>query len=124
MSDSRRWLRGAALVLTLAATAAQSAAQHPLMALPLDDPAYQQLAALVRVGCGEAQVSAFRPFTIEQIRGALVSARTSSRCVGSVLDALERRFLTVEGTNESGASAIMAESASDTATGFGFGAAL
>ncbi len=94
------------------------------MALPLDDPAYQQLAALVRVGCGEARVSAFRPFTVEQIRGALSAARTSSRCASSVLDALERRFLGTEGASESGAPAVVVESAGDTATGFDFGAAL
>jgi hypothetical protein len=124
LSDSRGWLRCAAFALALGASAAPAVAQHPLMALPLDDPAYQQLAALVRVGCGEAQVSAFRPFTIDQIRGAVSAARSNSRCASSVLDALERRFPSAERTDERGAPTIEAESASDTAAGFDFGAAL
>lgn len=123
MKSATIWLRVAALALALAATAARGAAQHPLMTLPLDDPAYQQLSALVRVGCGEARVSAFRPFTIEQIRGALSSARTNSRCAGVVLDELVARFLVAPRGGESLADGATMPSAGDT-TGFTFGAAL
>lgn len=123
MRSATFWLHVAALALALAATAAQGAAQHPLMALPLDDPAYQQLSALVRVGCGEARVSAFRPFTIEQIRGALTSARTNSRCAGVVLDELTARFLGAPGGGDNLADGAMVTAAGDT-TGFAFGAAL
>lgn len=92
------------------------------MALPLDDPAYQQLAALVRVGCGEARVSAFRPFTIGDIDRALVAARGAPHCAGPVLDALLDRF---NSANDAGASAgAGSESLSDSTVGFDFGAVL
>lgn len=124
MSRALGLLRGAAVAIALAATAARGAAQHPLMSLPLDDPAYQQLAALARVGCGEANVSAFRPFTIEDIREALASARSEPRCAGPVLDDLLGRFLTVAAGDESTPSTGAMESAPDTVAGFEFGAAL
>ncbi len=113
---------GLALALALSALAPRAAAQHPLTALPLDDPAYQQLAALVHAGCGEARVSAFRPFTIADIRGALSAARSEARCSGSVIDDLVARFLPADsdraGTSESSGST------ADSTTGFDFGAAL
>jgi hypothetical protein len=116
------WLGGLTLALALVATTTRAAAQHPLMALPLDDPAYQQLAALARVGCGEARVSAFRPFTIADIRRALGSARSEARCAGPVLDDLVARFLPPDGVVAGRDGA--AVDSPDSATGFAFGAAL
>ncbi|HET7551441.1 MAG TPA: hypothetical protein VFK04_09125 [Gemmatimonadaceae bacterium] len=116
------WLGGLTLALALAATATRAVAQHPLMALPLDDPAYQQLAALTRVGCGEARVSAFRPFTVADIRRALGSARSSNRCAGPVLDDLVARFLAPSDVAAGGSD--VPGSSPDSAAGFDFGAAL
>ena len=92
------------------------------MALPLDDPAYQQLAALARGGCGEARVSAFRPFTVGDIRHALGAARSEPRCAGRVLDDLMARFLATDHPRADQRSA--GGTASDSATGVDFGAAL
>src|SRR5690606_7680780 len=63
------------------------------------------------------------PFTIEQIRGALTSARTNARCTSVVLDELTARFLGAPRDADSGAERATAASASDT-TGFAFGVAL
>ncbi|HET7620780.1 MAG TPA: hypothetical protein VFK39_02650 [Gemmatimonadaceae bacterium] len=121
MSRVPGWTSGIALALVLAAAATRAAAQHPLMAIPLDDPAYHQLAALVRVGCGEARVSAFRPFTFGDVRGAVSSARNNARCSGPVLDDLVARFLPVgDGVVTNAPS----ESVADSAAGFDFGAAV
>jgi hypothetical protein len=68
-------------------------AQHPLVGLPLDDPAYAQLDGLVQLGCGAARVSAFRPFLVKDIRRALRAAEHESACVGPLRDALAARFL-------------------------------
>jgi hypothetical protein len=119
---ARGWSRGLPVAIALAALATRAAAQHPLMALPLDDPAYQQLAALVRVGCGEARVSAFRPFTIGDIDRALVAARGAPHCAGPVLDALLDRFNSAN--DAAPAAGAGSESLSDSTVGFDFGAAL
>ncbi len=92
------------------------------MAIPLDDPAYQQLGALVRVGCGEARVSAFRPFTFADVRSALSAARNNARCSGPVLDDLAARFLPAAG--DGAVTNAPSESVADSAAGFGFGAAV
>jgi hypothetical protein len=68
------------------------AAQHPLVELPLGDPAYTQLDALVRQGCRAARVSPYRPYRIGRIQSALTDAEQQSRCAGAVLDALRARF--------------------------------
>lgn len=69
-------------------------AQHPLVTLPLDDPAYVQLQGLERVGCDEARVSPYRPFTVRAIQAAVGRAATrGGRCAGPVLDALRGRFV-------------------------------
>lgn len=88
------------------------------MALPLEDPAYQQIAALVRGGCGAARVSAFRPFIVEDLRLALTAARSEPRCAGPVLDDLVMRFLPADDATAQAAGV------SDSVAGFGFGAAL
>jgi len=84
-----------------------AAAQHPLVTLPLDDPAYAQLDGLVQLGCGAARVSAFRPFMVKDVRAALRSAKSESMCGGRVLDALASRFL---------ADSVAADSAADAKT--------
>jgi hypothetical protein len=84
-----------ALALDAAAGAgpgSRAAAQHALVTLPLDDPAYAQLDGLVQLGCGAARVSAFRPFMIKDVRDALRRATQERRCAGRVLDALVTRF--------------------------------
>lgn len=73
------------------------------MGLPLEDPAYQQLDALVRGGCGAARVSAFRPFMVAALRSALRSARGEARCVGPLLDDLVARFLPADSVSEQAA---------------------
>ncbi|HEU4642851.1 MAG TPA: hypothetical protein VFS44_10400 [Gemmatimonadaceae bacterium] len=86
----RRAIAGAGTLLCALAPAA--AAQHPLVGLPLEDPAYVQLDALVRAGCGAARVSAFRPFLVKDIRHAIAAAARERACRGRVLDALSARF--------------------------------
>lgn len=82
-----------AVAALLAASAGAAAAQHPLVTLPLDDPAYAQLDGLVQLGCGAARVSAFRPFMVKDVRTALRTAATESACGGRVLRVLVGRFL-------------------------------
>jgi hypothetical protein len=73
--------------------AARSAdAQFGLVQLPLDDPAYVQLAALEHMGCAEARVSPRRPYDVRAVRDALTRARDIAACRGPILDALNRRF--------------------------------
>ena len=67
-------------------------AQHPLVAVPLDDPAYVQLAGLERQGCNAARVSAFRPYTTTAIRASLRRAVSEPLCAGAVLTRLLERF--------------------------------
>ncbi|HEY9514071.1 MAG TPA: hypothetical protein VIQ74_00220 [Gemmatimonadaceae bacterium] len=93
-----------ALVALLGASANGLAAQHPLMGLPLTDPAYRQLDALVQRGCGAARVSAFRPFIVEDLRGALRTAGAEPRCAGSVLEELTSRFLQSDAASDSASS--------------------
>lgn len=82
------------LAAGLLAVAAPAAAQHPLVTLPLDDPAYVQLEGLERVGCDEARVSPYRPYLVRSLRAALGRAEArGGRCSGSILEALRARFL-------------------------------
>lgn len=83
----------AAAVALLATGAGTAAAQHPLVTLPLDDPAYVQLDGLVQVGCGAARISAFRPFMVRDVRTALRAAGAEPACHGPLLQALVGRFL-------------------------------
>ena len=68
-------------------------AQHPLVSLPLSDPAYVQLAALDRQGCGPARISALRPFVVADIRRAVGEADHDPACAGAMLGELRSRFL-------------------------------
>jgi hypothetical protein len=72
-------------------------AQFGLVTLPLDDPAYTQLAALERQGCAAARVSPNRPYEVGAIRSALEAARTQRQCVGPLLTALRARFAPTPG---------------------------
>jgi len=67
-------------------------AQFGLVQLPVDDPAYVQLAALEHMGCAEARVSPRRPYDVRAIRLALSSAKSVPACRGVILDALVHRF--------------------------------
>ncbi len=67
-------------------------AQFGLITLPLNDPAYVQLAALEHAGCAAARVSVVRPYSVRLIRAALAAARTQPDCAGPLLEALATRF--------------------------------
>lgn len=99
----RRWSI-AAWVCLVAGNAPSASAQHPLLALPLDDPGYVQLDALANGGCAAARVSPFRPYLIGWIRTALEQARSEPRCRTALLDHLIGRFGTA--TDTSGASSV------------------
>jgi hypothetical protein len=80
------------VLCALTISAETVAAQHRLVALPLNDPAYVQLEALDRAGCGAARVSPFRPFLVGLVRAALDSADGDPRCAGPLLADLRARF--------------------------------
>ncbi len=80
-------------LLSVLALPAGALAQHPLMLLPLGDPAYTQLAALERMGCASARVSPHRPYTVEAIRRALGETRSDPMCLGPIEEALLARFI-------------------------------
>lgn len=82
----------AAYVSLFAGYASSANAQHALLALPLDDPAYVQLDALAHGGCAGARVSPFRPYLVGWIRTSLEQARTEAACQGQLLDRLVQRF--------------------------------
>ena len=67
-------------------------AQFGLVTLPINDPAYVQLAVLERLGCAAARVSVDRPYQVRLVRAALVAARAEGACSGPILDALQARF--------------------------------
>ena len=87
-----RAARGIAALSVLAAGATLAAAQHPLVTLPLSDPAYIQLDALVRQGCVAARLSPYRPYMVLAVRQALVAAEKEPRCAGAILELLANRF--------------------------------
>lgn len=95
----------AGALLAAVGSARVAAAQHPLVTLPLDDPAYAQLDGLVELGCGAARVSAFRPFMVKDVRAALRAAKGESMCGGRVLDALAARFVADSVASDSAADA-------------------
>jgi hypothetical protein len=84
-----------AAALALASAAAE--AQHALVMLPLEDPAYVQLEGLVRQGCDVARVSPYRPYLVRDIRRAVARARAAAPCAGALLDAIAARFVEPEG---------------------------
>ncbi|MDQ6886307.1 MAG: hypothetical protein M3068_03335 [Gemmatimonadota bacterium] len=98
----------AVAVALLFATAARTSAQHPLVGLPLDDPAYHQLSGLERQGCRSARVSPFRPYLVGSVRRALREAARDSDCAGVVLEALLSRFGTDSGPTPPDSAAVPA----------------
>ena len=89
-----RTTRALTIVLAALACAAVPAhGQHALVTLPLDDPAYEQLAALERLGCNPARVSPFRPYRAGAVRAALRVALNDTACAGPILEALRARFI-------------------------------
>ena len=87
----KRWSLAACACL-LTGYAPDALAQHALLALPLDDPAYVQLDALANGGCVAARVSPFRPYLVGWIRSSLARARDEQHCQGGLLDHLVTRF--------------------------------
>ena len=91
---ARRVLASAAAVFLLAAPARPlGAQQHPLVSLPLGDPAYVQLDALARLGCPLADISIVRPYIVRDIRDALRRSENDRLCEGPLHDVLRTRFL-------------------------------
>lgn len=91
---ARGALPALALATLFALAAPRSArAQHPLLTLPLDDPAYRQLDALDRSGCRVARLGAMRPFFVRDVRRAVAAATRDPACAPLLVDALQRRFL-------------------------------
>ena len=86
-----RAARGVILAAALAA-AGRAFAQHPLITLPLTDPAYVQLDALVRQGCVAARMSPYKPYPVLAVREAIVAMRKQDRCAGPILELLATRF--------------------------------
>ncbi|MDQ6827506.1 MAG: hypothetical protein M3081_01405 [Gemmatimonadota bacterium] len=97
------------------AAAGRVSAQHPLVTLPLSDPAYVQLDGLARLGCQPAHVSPFRPYLLRSIRLALGAALADSACASPLRDALVARL---------GAGDRAAADSVQTAEGLGGGGAL
>lgn len=83
---------GLALLALSASLPLRAAAQHPLVTLPLEDPAYVQLDALVGRGCAAARVSPYRPYLVRDVRVAIRRSAGQPRCAGPILDALAVRF--------------------------------
>ncbi len=69
-----------------------AAAQHPLVSIPLDDPMYVQLDALMRQGCVAARISPYRPYITLAVRQALIAAHDEKNCQGPLLELLTARF--------------------------------
>lgn len=84
-----------ALAVGRLCTATPIAAQlppHALTTLPIGDPAYAQLAALDRVGCGPARVSPHRPFLVRDVERAITRFSGDPQCAGPLAAALSGRF--------------------------------
>lgn len=90
----RHGWRSLAVAVVLLAPATRAAAQrHPLVSLPLGDPAYAQLDALARLGCSLADISIVRPWIVRDVRDALRRAERERFCDGPLYDELRARFL-------------------------------
>src|SRR5687767_4576193 len=85
------WLVTVAL-LSSRVGAAQGAPPHALTTLPVADAAYIQLAALERVGCAPARISAHRPFRVRDVQRAVARFGSVVACAGPIADALASRF--------------------------------
>ena len=92
--DDRRIALLCRLVCASVMLASPVAAQHKLVALSLDDPAYEMLDALDATGCVPARVSPYRPLLVRDVRQAVTRASGDATCAGRVLDALRMRFAT------------------------------
>jgi hypothetical protein len=111
VSVARLKFRATAASLALAAVATSARAQHSLMTLPLDDPAYEQLDALSRAGCVHGRPSPFRPYLVGDIRQALEAGAGDARCAGVLRDELAERFVSGSGNREAGIAGESADSA-------------
>ena len=80
------------VVLVLPICATPLTAQHKLVALSLDDPAYEMLDAMDNLGCSVARPSPYRPWLVRDVRDAVQRASGDVRCAGTLLDALRARF--------------------------------
>ena len=90
--SARRLLASSVFCVGLLLPLAVAGAQHPLVSLPLDDPAYQLLDGLLHAGCQPARVSAYRPYLLRDVRLAVRRAATDSTCAGSLVTVLRDRF--------------------------------
>ena len=81
-----------ALLIALGCATGTVQAQHKLVALSLDDPAYEMFDAMDAAGCAPARVSAYRPWLVRDVREAIRRAGGDSSCSGAVLDVLRSRF--------------------------------
>jgi hypothetical protein len=80
-------LAGASLV-----AASAGAQSHPLVSIPIGDPAYVQLGALARLGCASADLSVVRPYLVRDVREMLRRAEAEPACDGAIFRALRSRF--------------------------------
>lgn len=91
-SSVRRVIASCLFVVCLIVPAAPIAAQHPLVSLPFDDPAYPLFEGLLRGGCQPARVSAYRPYLLRDIRVAVRRAESDSSCAPMLVARLHDRF--------------------------------
>jgi hypothetical protein len=84
------------LVIVLGCATRPVQAQHKLVALSLDDPAYEMFDAMDAAGCSKARISAYRPWLVRDVRDAVGRIRADSSCsgAGALLDVLRARFTT------------------------------
>jgi hypothetical protein len=66
---------------------------HALSTLPVGDPAYAQLAAMDRAGCGPARVSSHRPFRVRDVQRAIGQFAANAACGGPIAGVLTARFM-------------------------------
>lgn len=85
-----RACRVAWVAFALALAAPPAAAQHPLVAIPLDDPVYPVFAALDAAGCRHARVSVYRPWLVRDVRRAVDAALRDSACTKPPMSAALR----------------------------------
>src|SRR5690349_10535050 len=78
--------------LVLALTSRTTFAQDAPLSIPLHDPAYIVLDGLENAGCATARVSAFRPFTVPQVRAAMRAAADDPMCPRELVTVLRVRF--------------------------------
>ena len=74
------------------AGAIPAAAQTAPLSIPLHDPVYVALEGLERSGCPAARVSPYRPFTLAQVRAAVMRAAGDARCSSALVEPLAARY--------------------------------